>query len=49
VCVPGELDGEQVRARVEADEQLGALPLDCLGETVGEERSRDCRLDAHWR
>jgi hypothetical protein len=49
VCVPGELDREQVGTGVEANEQLGALPLDRLGEAVGEERSRDCRLGAPWR
>jgi hypothetical protein len=49
VRVPGELDRKQVGAWVEADEQLRALPLDGLREAVGEERSRDCRLGAHWR
>jgi hypothetical protein len=45
--VPGELYREQVGPRVESDEKLGALPLDCLREAVGEEGSRDCRLGAH--
>ena len=45
--VADELDRQQVGARVEPDEELGALPLDRLGQPVGEERGGQGRLCAH--
>src|SRR5205823_13523737 len=45
--VPDQLDREQIRPRIEPDEELGALALDRLGEPVGEQRRGDGRLGAH--
>jgi hypothetical protein len=36
-----QLDGQEVRPRVEPDDQLRALPLDGLGQAVGEVRRRN--------
>jgi hypothetical protein len=47
VGVAGELDRQQVGPRIEADQQLRALPLDRLRQAVGEQLGRDCRLGAH--
>ena len=45
-----QLDGQQVDARVEPDDELAALALDCLGDPIGERndrRSLVVRSDAH--
>jgi hypothetical protein len=48
--VSRELNGQEVRTRVEADEQLGTLALDHFRQPVGKKRSRgDGRLSAHAR
>src|SRR6266511_4011980 len=51
VGVALQLDREQIRARVEADDELRALPLDRVREPVGEVRRRDGRhpSSAYWR
>ena len=36
-----ELDGQQVEARIDADDELAALPLDRVRKPVGEGRGRD--------
>ena len=41
MSVTFELDGKEIRPRVEPDHELGTLPLDRLGQTVGEVRRRD--------
>ena len=41
MSVTFELDGQEIRPRVEPDHELGALPLDRFGQTVGEVRRRD--------
>ena len=36
-----QLDGQKIWPRIEPDDELGALPLDRLGQAVGEVRRRD--------
>jgi hypothetical protein len=44
VSVAAELDREQLRARVEPDDELASLPLDRLGEPVAEAPGGDRRV-----